>query len=173
LGIVKNHHGFITVQSEIGRGTKFEIHLPATPDAVIPEPPKTAAVAKRGSGELVLLVDDEAHIVTATRKILESHGYTVVTAGDGIEALALFAREKDKIRLVVTDLLMPFLDGFGLVRGLKKMQPDIRIIVASGVAADRKWEEKIAELEALGVASVLAKPFQPEVLLDLLHDLLH
>jgi nitrogen-specific signal transduction histidine kinase/ActR/RegA family two-component response regulator len=175
MGIVKNHHGFITIHSELGKGSKFEVYLPAKADAVIHELDETAATkfAKTGQGERVLVVDDEVRILTATRRVLEAHGYAVSTAADGIEALAVFAREQEKISIVVTDLLMPLLDGFSLVRALKKMEPNVKIIITSGIAADDKWKLRITELESLGVSNILAKPLEPEVLLDALAEMLH
>ncbi len=172
LGIVQSHGGFIYVRSEVGRGSTFEVYLPATPEAEAPATATAPVELKRGQGELILLVDDEARIREISQMLLEDSGYRVVCAADGIEALTLFAQQRHSINLVLTDLMMPLLDGLSLVRGLKKMDPQVKVIVASGIGSSSTLQTKLSELEALGVTSILAKPVSVDKLLNALHDML-
>ncbi|MFT3828481.1 MAG: PAS domain S-box protein [Opitutaceae bacterium] len=153
LGIVRSHGGHVRVYSESGKGSQFSIFLPARPSAEALVEDETAGVA-RGRGELVLLVDDEDPIRTAARAALEEHGYRVLEAADGAAALAHVREHAAELRLVVTDLMMPTLDGIGLTRQLRALNPSIGIIATSGLAQ----EEKRHELATLGVLELLPKP---------------
>ncbi|MBI2924543.1 MAG: PAS domain-containing protein [Verrucomicrobia bacterium] len=172
LGIVQSHGGFLHVRSEVGQGSTFEVYLPATPEAEALAAATAPVELKRGQGELILLVDDEARIRELSQMLLEEYGYRVVGAADGIEALTLFAQQRHSINLVLTDLLMPLLDGLSLVRGLKKMDPQVKVIVASGIGSSSTLQTKLSELEALGVTTILAKPVSVDKLLNALHDML-
>ncbi len=159
LGVVKSHGGFIRLTSEPDQGTTFEIHLPAIPGvdetraaAVAPPPPP-------GANELVLVVDDEESIRGVLRDILARFRYRVITASDGAEASVVFARHAAEVKLVITDLDMPFMDGVGLVKVLRSIRQDVRIVISSGVGATRMGEARLAELKALGVKTVLHKPY--------------
>src|SRR5690606_3243760 len=87
----------------------------------------------RGEGELILVVDDEPSVREVTRQTLEAFGYRVVTAGDGAEGVATYASRRDEVALVLTDIMMPVMDGTALIAVLKRMDPDVRIIAASGL----------------------------------------
>ena len=159
LSIVRGHGGFAHVESSLGQGSCFEIYLPAS-SAPEPEPdPEPAVPAPQGRGETILVVDDERAIQELTSAIFAKHGYRVVTAGDGTEALALFAQQKDTIDLVVTDMLMPCLDGPATIRGLHRLKPGLPVIVTSGLA------ENEALSSELGRTTFLLKPFTTEKLL--------
>ena len=169
LSIVKSHGGFINVYSELHRGSQFSIYLPAldTPEA-------TAAVALQtdlplGKGELVLVVDDEEAIREITRGTLETFGYKVLTANDGTEALAIYADKKNEIAVVLTDMVMPFMDGPATIRALQRMNPQIKIIAASGLGAGQRAGEGALE----GVSVFLNKPYTAEKLLKTLAQVLH
>jgi signal transduction histidine kinase len=161
LGIIRSHHGFITVTSELGRGTTFAIHLPAAAEAVVVPDPPAADAPPSGHGELILVVDDEEPIRTATRLLLESHGYRVITAGEGAEALASFVENRGDVRLVLTDLMMPVMGGVTLIRALHLLEPGVRVIATSGLT-DQNNHAKLADV---GVHGLIAKPCDP---LDLL-----
>jgi PAS domain S-box-containing protein len=162
LGIVKSHGGFINVYSEIGKGTQFRAYFPATESPHTTQAREERADVPLGHGELVLVVDDEAAIREITRSTLETFGYNALTASDGTEAVALFAQNKDAIDVVLTDMMMPYLDGTGTIRALQKMDPNVKIIASSGLADDGK----AAEAGAAGVKIFLSKPYTAEELLN-------
>ncbi|HMS03341.1 MAG TPA: PAS domain S-box protein, partial [Gemmatimonadaceae bacterium] len=137
LAIVRGHGGFVRVQSEPGVGTVVDVYLPrgmedAGEHTVEPDGP-----LPRGDGETVLVVDDEAAIRATTREVLEAHGYQVLEAADGAEAIAVYAAHASVVRLVVTDLMMPVMDGPAMLQVLNRLAPDVRVIAASGLATSR------------------------------------
>jgi PAS domain S-box-containing protein len=168
LTIVKSHGGFINVYSELHKGSQFTLYLPAL------EEQRTAAVRALqtdlplGNGELVLIVDDEEAIREITRSTLETFGYRVLTASDGTEALALYADRKSEIDVVLTDMVMPFMDGPATIRALQRMNPGVRIIAASGLTMGLRAGE--ASLD--GVSVFLNKPYTAEKVLKALAHVL-
>ena len=169
LSIVKSHEGFINVYSEIGKGTKFAVYLPAS-TVYSAEPEKARSLPfPNGSGELVLLVDDEENIRQITRGTLEKFGYRVLSASDGTEALALYAEQKDEIMLVLTDMAMPYMDGMATIRALRKINPALKIIAVSGLSD----AVQTIELESLQVNAFLSKPFTGEKLLTTIAEVLN
>ncbi len=168
LGIVKTHTGFITVQSEIGVGTTFRIYIPASGAGAKSEIGSGAENIPRGRGELVLVVDDEAAIREALVQTLQEHGYRAYTAEDGSDALALFSHRRDEIKVVLTDLAMAQMDGLALVRALRKLNSDVRVIVSSGHCQP----EQARTLQALGVKTFLDKPYSASKLMKALKDVL-
>ncbi|HEU4711749.1 MAG TPA: PAS domain S-box protein [Pyrinomonadaceae bacterium] len=168
LTIVKSHGGFINVYSELHKGSQFTIYLPALD---MPGSVEAAALQSDlpvGHGELILVVDDEESIREITRGTLEAFGYRVLTASDGTEALALYADKKNEIAVVLTDMVMPFMDGQATIRALQRMSPQVRIIAASGLGAGQKAGEGALE----GVAVFLNKPYTAEKLLKTLAQVL-
>ncbi|HEU0173485.1 MAG TPA: response regulator [Blastocatellia bacterium] len=160
-GIVRSHGGFVNVYSEVGRGARFKVYLPAI-EAAQPAP---AQPSRRdlptGNGELILVIDDENAIREVARETLSAFGYRVMIASDGAEAMAVFAAHKDEVKVVMTDMMMPYMDGPTTIRALRRLDPKVKIIATSGLKA----ENKIADAAQLGVKTFLPKPYTAEKLL--------
>ena len=168
MGIVKSHKGFIRFESKAGEGTEFRIYLPADLTSMAAEAREIPVAPPQGAGELILIIDDEEAICTVIKHILESNRYRTLVANNGTEAIALFTNEAREINLVLTDLNMPSLSGSDMIAILKKINPGIPIIVATG-AHSAHGATSAAEL---GVEALLKKPFDVFALLDTLHKVL-
>jgi CheY-like chemotaxis protein len=169
LGIVKSNRGMIHVNSEKRKGTRFDIYIPAAQeDAELQEAiPKEKTILK-GNGEHILLVDDEIEILKVTAAILQANGYVISQAKDGTEAIALIASAKEPIDAVVSDLMMPFMDGISLRRATIKINPELPFILCSGMFDADSMDDKVKELKNMGVNEFLVKPFKSEMLLQAL-----
>lgn len=159
-GIVEKHGGHLTVDSGPGRGTTVTVFLPRR-DAAVP-----AAAARRGEPiprgrETILLVEDEAAVRQVTRSMLEEFGYTVLEAVDGVSAQYVFRENRERVDLVLCDLLMPRLNGRETLRGLREMRPEVPAVFISGYTADVIAQKGLADE---GV-SLLMKPLDPATLL--------
>jgi PAS domain S-box-containing protein len=168
LTIVRSHGGFAYVYSEPRKGAQFSIYLPAIESAVAERVERKRLDLPVGRGELILVVDDEEAIRQITKGMLETFNYRVLTASDGTEAVALYAQHREEVAAVLTDMMMPFMDGPATIRALQKMNPKVRIIAASGLGAS----DKAAEAASVGVHTFLPKPFTAEKLLKTLAGLL-
>jgi PAS domain S-box-containing protein len=164
--IVRNHGGFVSVKSEVGAGTTFESYFPR---AAAPPPPPAAplpAGLSRGQGELLLFIDDDRSVREMVGPTLTEHGYRVLSAANGAEALALLSQHAREVRLVLTDLAMPVMDGTATLEALRVRFPGLPVIVMSGSL------EAGQERLPAGIAAFLPKPFPLEQLLTVIADAL-
>jgi DNA-binding NtrC family response regulator len=158
-GIVKQHHGWVECQSEVGKGTRFDVYLPRYRTSEVEPAVTSLAPAPSGGNETVLLVDDEAMIRNLGRTTLQRYGYRVLLAEDGQQALEIYQREKPTIDLVILDLTMPRLSGRDTLRELRQLDPQVRVLFASGYSA-----EQVTEEERLAVLGFINKPYRPQEL---------
>ncbi len=169
MAIVKNHDGFVNVYSELGKGTTFKVYLPAVElrsDA--PNLQRTNTNLPRGNGETILVVDDEISILSITSQTLQAFGYNVITASDGADALAVYVQHKNQIAIVLTDMMMPIMDGAATVQALSRINPTVKIIAASGLTANEG-----AVKESSGVIKhFLTKPYTAKTLLTAIRAIL-
>ena len=131
MGIIKSHGGFINVDTKLGQGSTFTFYLPAVINYEA-EPIEDKQLYQ-GQGELILVIDDELAICEVIKTSLEAHNYQVITAGDGVEALALYVEQQQDIQVVLVDMMMPVMDGTLTIRTLKKINPKIKIIPMTGL----------------------------------------
>jgi CheY-like chemotaxis protein len=185
-GIMRQHGGWVTVESAPGKGSRFELYLPAVGDSVsdttpappprlaapaaapawsgppVPGPPDDRSrgdrIAAGPAGGTILLVDDEAMIRQLARVVLEAAGYTVLEAEDGVVAVDIFRRAHDRIDLVILDLTMPRLSGRDAFRQIQEIDPGAKVLFSSGYSVD-----DLAELD--GARGLLSKPYRPPDLL--------
>jgi PAS domain S-box-containing protein len=161
-GIVSNHGGFVTVTSAPGEGSTFTVYLPARrPQSEVAALPAETSVSPLGNGELILLVDDDAAVLSITQQTLVEFGYRVVTAEDGAQAIGIFSRQHDDIALVLTDMAMPVIDGFALIAALNRIGRDIRVIATTGNPS----ASAMTKIAKSGVAHILIKPYTADHLL--------
>ncbi len=168
ITIVRSHGGFINVYSDPDRGTKFSVYIPAVEIEESARKSGESISFPRGAGELVLVVDDEENIREITRATLEKFGYRVLTATDGTDGMAIYAQRSSEIALVLTDIAMPYMDGTALMRAVRKINPQEKIVAMSGLMNS----EQTAELQNLNVDAFLSKPFTAESLLKKLVEIL-
>jgi len=154
-GLVQQHHGWVEVNSEIGKGSQFDIFLPRSyREAIVTI---TVSQTPVHGKETILLVDDEPMIRHIGKTILQQYGYQVFLAEDGAEAVELYAREKDQIDLVVLDLTMPKLSGQDALAQMREINPNVHVVFASGYSADY-----VGNSEEWGILGFINKPFLPK-----------
>jgi hypothetical protein len=169
-GIIKEHGGHIHAESVIGRGSKFIICLPAIPAKTQPESGAYEDMdVATGTGETVLIVDDEPAVLDITRAILEEFGYKVLTANNGHEALDVISDSKKRIDAAIVDMMMPVIGGKTVIRSLKKKRPSLKIIIASGY----QKEHELVTMDENPADAFLNKPYSAETLLRTVDEVLH
>ncbi len=166
FAIVKSHSGFINVYSEVGKGTAFKVYLPAI-KTEMQNAEEQQHELFAGDGEWILVAEDEEAIREVTIQTLETHGYNVLIAADGVEAVALYAGNMDKINAVLMDMMMPLMDGLASIRAIRRINPEVRIIAVSGLTD----KDKLAKVGDLANA-FLPKPYTAERLLKSIHEIL-
>jgi PAS domain S-box-containing protein len=160
-GIVKQHQGWVEVESELGKGSVFKVYLPATVKAVQARNGKAAPQQVRGGKETVLLVEDEAGVLTLARGILQSYGYEVLEASSGVEALRLWAQHDNRIDLLLTDIVMPAgMSGLDLAKKLRQEKHDLKVLYSSGYSIEVAGQD-FGLTEGM---AFLKKPYQPSAL---------
>jgi two-component system cell cycle sensor histidine kinase/response regulator CckA len=151
MGIVETHHGFVTFDSKMGKGTVFHVYIPtdSLPHSINRDVAFTAP--RRGTGEVILLVDDENSILTVTSEILTSFGFNVRTASNGAEGLALYLQNPQTIAAIITDMSMPVMDGPSMIESIRNINPKAKIIASSGFHDD----QSLARVADAGIARIL------------------
>ena len=159
-GIIKQHNGYIDVQSELHKGTTFKIYLPLTESKESDKKPLEFPLLKRGT-ETVLIAEDDIYVRDFVKEILTEYGYNVLEATDGENAVKIFNAQKDTIQLLILDVVMPKKDGKEAYLEIKKVQPEAKVIFMSGYATDILYKKGIVE-ESL---NFISKPISPDELL--------
>ena len=166
IGIIKSHGGFVDVESDRQPGTQFKVFLPAC-DTTVSHPAENAAVPQ-GQGESILVVDDESSMREVTKATLETYNYNVLTASNGIEAIALYAHNQ-AIDLIIMDIMMPEMDGKTAIRTLKQINPEVEIVAVSGLITS---QEIVSQLDG-DVRAFMSKPYTNEDLLEIVHHIVN
>jgi CheY-like chemotaxis protein len=160
-GIVQAHGGSLKMDSELGKGSLFEIYLPAAQQAAIRETLPESATSPRGSGERILLVDDEHVLVYVLTATLEHNNYRVTGLTSGEEALRKLEQDPTAFDAVISDLSMPETSGLQLARAIREIRPEIPILLTSGYLAP----EDVSKVERAGIHATLIKPVRTGELL--------
>lgn len=166
-GIVKGHGGYIDVESEMGEGTTFYIYLPGTGEAIQEEHEPSGRPVRRGAGT-VLLVDDEEIILETGEQMLRAMGYEVLAATGGLEAIKLFEENRDRIDIVLLDMVMPNPGGGKTFDTLKEIDPDVKVLLSSGYSIDGEAKEILKR----GCDGFIQKPFDMERLSQSIKEIL-
>jgi PAS domain S-box-containing protein len=167
-GIIKQHEGFINVYSEPGKGTAFRIYLPLIKTEAAVEHLVTAAEYPKGGTETILVAEDDVSVRNLTLLVLEQMGYTVITANDGEDAVKKFMQNKDRIQLLLFDIIMPNKNGREAYEEIKKIKPDILALFASGYSPDMLRVKELVDEDAV----LVYKPLSPQNLLKKVREVL-
>jgi PAS domain S-box-containing protein len=165
-GVIDNHGGFVTVESEAGKGSVFSIYLPAS-DIAKPQA-STTLESPRGGNELILVVDDEESIRSFAKEVLETHGYRVLLAADGFEAVEVFRDKNGEIGLVILDMMMPKMGGKEAFRKLTELNPGVRALLSTGYSQEGKAQDILNS----GVKGFIQKPYRVNALLSKVRSVL-
>ncbi|MDO8728216.1 MAG: response regulator [Candidatus Methanoperedens sp.] len=153
--------------SEVGKGTTFGVYLPSIKTELqnVEDQHRDLLI---GQGELVLVAEDESSIREVSVSTLEAYGYNVITANDGADAVALYIQNKDRIKIVLMDMMMPVMDGEASIREIRKIDTGVKIIAVSGLVE----KDRLAKIADTGVLAFLPKPYTAERLLKTIHEVL-
>jgi len=165
--IIRNHNGFLQVNSEVGKGTTFRVLLPAAEAESKSASDDSGADQLAGHGEYILLVDDERGLLEMTKELLEAYNYKTLPAASGAEAIKTFEANRDKISVVITDLHMPEISGAELIARISKESPQIITVCTSG-----SGEGDVRTSDIPGCKAFLRKPCSTREMLTVLNDLL-
>lgn len=168
MAIVRSHGGFILVESQIGKGASFHVYLPCSEAKEQETSIEAKTEVPRGSGELILIVEDEPPVRNLLKAILEGHGYKVVSAENGAKGLSTYSQYSQEIKAVITDMMMPVMDGTALIQSLRKVTPDLPIIAISGLYETLSVEKATVA----GANRYVPKPFTVESILHSLDSIL-
>lgn len=160
-GIVEAHKGHIDVISEVGRGAKFKVYIPAIETGQLSKTHTEFYSPAKGT-ETILIVEDDERVRSLGKEILEQFGYRILTAADGQEALELYEREQDDISLVLLDIIMPRMDGKQCLQEILRINPDARVLVSSGVVE----KDLVKDVVSIGAKGSIMKPFSVNNLLQ-------
>jgi CheY-like chemotaxis protein len=166
FGIVKQHQGWIDCYSEVDKGTRFAVYLPRS-SHVVSAATTSSSREPRGGKETILLADDELMIRSLGQAILQRYGYRVLLAEDGQAAVEIYQREQSKVDLVILDLTMPRLSGHDAFRQLLQLNPEIRVLFASGYSA-----EHVSDVENDRIVGFVSKPYRPDELAQVVRSAL-
>jgi two-component system cell cycle sensor histidine kinase/response regulator CckA len=171
LGIIRGHNGAIKVYSEPGKGTTIKVLFPCSEEILEDneENGNRSLLLEQWQGNgVILVVDDEESVRAVTRKALTKKGFTVMTAEDGREGLKVFSEDPEKIDLVILDITMPHMGGEETYSEMRKIRPDIQVLLSSG------YNEKEAtnSFAGKGLAGFIQKPYKPSELVQKLYSLL-
>jgi CheY-like chemotaxis protein len=169
-GIVKGHEGFVTIESELGRGTTFHIYLPVLTEVPVRGGAGMAEVVPpRGQGETVLVIENDVGVRGLMQSLLEHHGYEAMIAGDGPEALDLLRNHSGPVAVVITNLVMPLMNGPEVIAAVRSLNPAPLIIALRGVGKTGGFPDNF---DPLSVAALLSKPIEFTQLLGALRKVL-
>jgi len=161
-GIVKQHGGFVDVQSEVGSGTSFSISLPVCTAGKISSTPEVPFAVPDGQFKTVLVVEDYEAVRNLIRQILTKLNFTVLTAVNGVDALKIYEKNKASIKLIITDLVMPELGGVEMSRIIKARNPSVKIMAITGYPLGSEW----GDLYKAGITECIQKPFEQQTLIQ-------
>ena len=160
--IVKSHDGFIDVRSEVSKGSSFTVYLPVDITVAAQQKADKMEEMPRGNNELVLVIDDEESMRVLTKEILENYRYRVITAKDGREAVAVYTERQSEIRVVITDMMMPEMDGPATIRALREVNQEVPIVAMSGLATE---DTSLTDDIGNKIQASIDKPFSTGTLL--------
>jgi PAS domain S-box-containing protein len=167
-GIIKSHRGHVVCKSEPGEGTRFEIYFPVIRPGTVESPEEEEVRLPDGGSETLLVVDDEEPLLNLVEHMLSRFGYRVLKATSGEQAVKLFKQHQDTISLVVLDLIMPGIGGLACLEALLRMDPGVKVLIASGYLSQEQVEKSMSK----GAIDVIRKPYEWHRMLNVIREAL-